>query len=306
MMPKRLDPTTLEVLAETTCGGGGGYGAAEYSAPGVYRSKSDIFSFFARAGVPARGQSSTRKWFVLESLQELNEEAGGDLAPPGIERVILRLANPQEYRGDMNTTQELIGHVNGVLKLEGLEVFLEGIKPRLRQVEASAPPPKPEGRPHEPAPDFVKIIGEPALGTVLVGRWQEAQKCMDAGAHLSAIVMMGSVLEGVLLAKAEANLPLVNKASAAPKDRTGKPRPLQDWSLSALIDVAYEVGWLQVDVKRFSHSLRGSRNIVHPYVHRLEKDSPDADTCAICWQVVRAAIADLLGGDKATTAGSKP
>jgi hypothetical protein len=160
----------------------------------------------------------------------------GDLVPSGIEKVILRLANPQEYRGDMNTTQAVLDHLNGVLKLEGLEVALDGIRPRLRQVQAAATPPKPKGRAHEPAPDFVRIIGEPRLGAILSDRWEEAQKCMDAGAHLSGIVMMGSVLEGVLLAKSETDLALVNQSAAAPKDKTGKPKPLHDWSLSALIE----------------------------------------------------------------------
>lgn len=305
MAAKKLDPSTLEVLAETICGGGGGYGAAEYSAPGVYRSKSEIHSFFSRAGVPAQGQSSTRKWFVLESLQELNREPGGDLVPPGIEKVIIRLANPQEYRGQMDTTEAVADHMNAVLRLEGIEVVLDRIRPRLRQVQAAAPAPKPKGKPREASPDFVKIIGEPVLGGILAGRWEEAQRCIEAGAHLSAIIIMGSVLEGVLFAKAEANPALVNRAAAAPKDKTGKPKMLHEWSLSSLIDVAHEVGWLQGDVKRFSHSLRDSRNIVHPYVHRLERDNPDADTCAICWQVVRAAVADLLGEDSTATAGGK-
>jgi hypothetical protein len=139
---------------------------------------------------------------------------------------------------------------------------------------------------------------EPRLAEILDGRWKEAQKCIDGGAHLSAIVMMGSVLEGILLSKVEGNPATANRASACPKDKAGKPRPFHEWSLSVLIDVACEVGWLQGDVKRFSHSLRESRNIVHPYFHRAIAEDPDADTCSICWQVVRAAVADLLGVDE--------
>jgi hypothetical protein len=67
--------------------------------------------------------------------------------------------------------------------------------------------------------------------------------------------------------------------------------------LGSLIEVAHQVGWLGGDVKRFSHALRESRNIVHPYVERLHAERPDLDTCSICWLVVRAAVADLLGGD---------
>lgn len=299
MAKKTLDASTLEVIAETICGGGGGSGAAEYTAPGVYRSKSEICAFFGRANAPARGQSSTRKWFVLESLQDLNQENGGDLVSRALEKVILRLANPQEYRGDMPLTQGVMNHLNRVLILEGLEVVLDGVRPRLREVQAGVPQQRPKGNVHETPPDFVRLGVEPRLAEILAGRWNEAQKCVDSAAHLSAIIMMGSVLEGVLLSKAESNLATVNRATAAPKDKTtGKPRAIHDWSISTLIDVAHEVGWLQGDVKRFSHSLRESRNIVHPYFHRTQPDDPDADTCSICWQVVRAAVSDLLEVEK--------
>ena len=308
MSKKRLDATTLEVIAETICGGGGGSGAVEYASPGVYRSKSEIFSFFGRANVAPKGESSTRKWFVLESLQRLNEEPNGHLVSAGIENLINRLANPQEYRGDIQTTQAVIDHLNRVLRLDGIEVVLDGVRPRLREVSpGTAPPSGPKTRVHEPPPNFVSLGVEPRLSEILVGRWNEAQKCVDAKVHLSAVIMMGSVLEGVLLSKAESNPSVVYRAKAAPKEKsTGNPKGLHEWSLSVLIDVAHEVGWLQGDVKRFSHSLRDSRNMVHPYFHRTQPDDPDADTCSICWQVVRAAVADLLEVEKATAAPKKP
>src|SRR5579883_2749844 len=92
-----LDGTTLEVIAETICGGSAGGGGANYSTPGPYRSKSEIISFFGRVGVQPRGESSTRKWFVLESLQYLNQHSTADL-----ESVLLRLASPLEYRNGAN------------------------------------------------------------------------------------------------------------------------------------------------------------------------------------------------------------
>jgi hypothetical protein len=303
-MPKKiLDSSTLEVLAETVCGGGGGSGAAEYSAPGIYRSKSEILSFFARTNVAAKGQSSTRKWFVLESLQGLNQEPDGDIVSAGIERVIARLANPQEYRGDVEILQAVMDHLNKVLRLEGIEIVLDGVRPRLREIQPGVLSPKPKGRVHEPPPNFVSLGVESRLSEILVGRWNEAQRCVDAAVHLSAVIMMGSVLEGVLLSKAEASATVAYKSKAAPKDRvTGQPKRLHEWSLASLIDVAHDVGWLQGDLKRFSHSLRESRNMVHPYFHRTQSDDPDADTCSICWQVVRAAVADLLEVEKASSA----
>jgi hypothetical protein len=46
MAQKRLDASTLEMIAPTICGGGGGSGASEYSVPGLCRSKPEILAFF--------------------------------------------------------------------------------------------------------------------------------------------------------------------------------------------------------------------------------------------------------------------
>lgn len=294
---KRLDDSTLEAIAETICGAGQGTGGG-YTAPGPYRSKTQILDFFRRAGVSPQGMSSTRKWFVLESLQVIN-------GTPNLDSVIKRLASPKEYRGDAEVTRAVTDHLNQILQVEGLELGVVGVEPQIRECRAAASVPKPKEAPMEAPPDFDRLVQDSSLADILTFRWAEAQRCFRADAHLSAIVMMGSILEGVLLHKAEHNLRTANQAKAAPRDRTGAVRPISDWSLSALVDVAHEVGWLQGDVKRFSHALRESRNIVHPYVQRLSKDRPDGDTCRICWQVVRAAVADLLEIDKQAS-GAKP
>ena len=287
---KRLDDSTLEAIAETICGAGEGAGGG-YSSPGPYKSKSEIYSFFDRAGVEPQGESSTRKWFVLESLQAVN-------GTNSLGQVLLRLASPREYRGDSEATQQMIDHLNQVLQVEGLEVVLLGVEPQIREKTPSISAPKPKERPLETPPNFQKLVSDATLADILSFRWEEAQKCVRAGAYLSVVIMMGSILEGVLLYKIEQDLKAANQTKACPKlGKTGKPKPIQDWGLSALIDVAHELGWLEGDVKRFSHALRDSRNIVHPYVERLYRERPDVDTCSICWQVVRAAVADLLGMD---------
>ena len=286
---KQLDDSTLEAIAEAICGSGEG-GGGGYDSPGPYRTKTQISEFFRRAGVNPQGMSSTRKWFVLESLQAINNTNH-------LEWVVLRLASPKEYRGDANVTQQMIRYLNQVLQVEGLEVALLGVDPQIRERRAAATPPKPKEKPIETPPDFKQFVQDNSLADILSFRWEEAQRCAQAEAHLAAVVMMGSILEGALLHKVEQDPKAANQAKTSPKDRTGKPRPIHEWNISALINVAHEVGWLQGDVKRFSHALRESRNIVHPYVQRLRRDRPDRDTCSICWQVVRAAVADLLGVD---------
>lgn len=299
MPNKRLDDTTLEAISELICGAGQGAGGGPaYEAPGPYRSKSEISAFFNRADVVPKGESSTRKWFVLESLHALNKEVTGYLLPTSLERVILRLANPKEYRGEAETTRKVIDYLNKILTVEGVEIALDGVHPVFREKSPSVAPNKPKKQEHIAPPDFYKLVTDPNLARILEMRWEEAQKCVEVEACLSAVILMGSILEGVLLHKIESNQQNAYIAKSAPKDRkTGEAKKLQDWGLSALIDVAHELGWLQGDVKRFSHALRESRNIVHPYMQRLLNEEPDKDTCSICWQVVRAAIADLLGSD---------
>jgi hypothetical protein len=60
-----------------------------------------------------------------------------------------------------------------------------------------------------------------------------------------------------------------------------------------MINVAHEAGWLDLDVKKFSHALREFRNLIHPYQQMMERSFPDKDTSEISWLVVQAASNDL-------------
>ena len=104
---KRLDDSTLEAFAEAICGAGKGAGGG-YESPGPYRSKSQVCDFFRRAGVDPSGMSSTRKWFVLESLQAINGTSQ-------LDSVLKRLASPKEYRGDAAVTQTVRAAAAAVL-----------------------------------------------------------------------------------------------------------------------------------------------------------------------------------------------
>ena len=71
-----------------------------------------------------------------------------------------------------------------------------------------------------------------------------------------------------------------------------------DWSLAQMIDVACELGYLKIDVRKFSHALRDFRNYIHPYQQMSSQFAPDKHTAEICIQVLRAAIASLGGSRK--------
>ena len=145
------------------------------------------------------------------------------------------------------------------------------------------------------APSFSQLTGANIdLENCLQSRWLEAQRCMYAKAYLSAVIMMGSILEGLLLAKAQSNAAIAYQAKAAPKDKTGKTIAIPDWNLNTLLDISIELGWIKSDRGAFGHALRQSRNIVHPWAEVSAKANFDAATARTSWSVLRAAVDDLI------------
>jgi len=129
---------------------------------------------------------------------------------------------------------------------------------------------------------------------ILESRYDEANRCLQNGAPLASIFMAGSVLEGLLLGMACANPKQFNQSKCSPKGtENGKVRPFQSWTLAQFIEVACDQGYLQLDVKKFSHELRDFRNYIHPYQQLASGFKPDEHTARICLQVLRAAIASL-------------
>jgi len=140
-----------------------------------------------------------------------------------------------------------------------------------------------------------KIPTAGPLAPILESRLSEAVRCLNADAPLAVIFHCGSILEGLLLGVASANAQQFNQAPNSPKDKAAKVKQFPDWTLAEFIDVACELGYLKLDVKKFSHSLRDFRNYIHPYEQMSSRFNPDKHTAEICLQVLRAAIACLSG-----------
>jgi hypothetical protein len=271
-----MDKQTLESIAEMICG-----------EPGpVYRKGWELTEFFKRVGFSnLQHDGTTRKWWTLSTLETLTDN--------NLKAVILRLADPKEYRGDKKVVDSAIQQLNMILSIEGFEIVLEGIKPRLIQKDAKLyDSSDDELIPIDP-PDFSKLSLEPGLGNILEERWNEAQKCMNSEAYLAGTIIMGSMLEGILLSVINKNPSIANRAKCSPKDKVGVVKVFGDWNLSEMINVAHEVGWLGLDVKKYSHVLREFRNLIHPYQQWITDTRPDDDTCKMNWLVVQAAVNDL-------------
>ncbi len=132
------------------------------------------------------------------------------------------------------------------------------------------------------------------LKNIINTRLREIELCINNKIHLSAIILIGSTLEGLLLNIAKNDIKNFNKTTSSPKNKEGKTLPLEKWTLANLIDTSYELKYIDKDVKDFSHILRNFRNYIHPN-HQLKCNfSPDEYTVKICWQVLRAVVADII------------
>lgn len=174
-----------------------------------------------------------------------------------------------------------------------LEALAGYVKSAIKFVDTGAFE-KPKKIIHAP-PDLTRLTTSvPGLKDELDRRWREAQKCVHIEAFTSAIILMGSVLEGLLLARAQLEASTAYQSSRAPRDKNGKAVAIQDWTLSSLIDVATDIGWLKTDRGKFSHALRESRNVVHPWQAVMSRANFDAATCTTSWHVLDSSVNDLI------------
>ena len=123
---------------------------------------------------------------------------------------------------------------------------------------------------------MTKLKLDSIVATILDKRIDEINKIIQIGASLSAIIMCGSVLEGILLGIATNNIKEFNQCKCSPKSKVdGKVLPFNDWTLSNFIDAAHESNFIGLDVKKYSHSLRDFRNYIHPYQQMSSRFDPD-------------------------------
>lgn len=277
-----MDASTKYKIAEFICGDNN-------EKHPIYRSSSYLTRFFQDIGINATHDGSSRNPWTASIISNLN---GHDL-----QKVILRLASPKLYGGDREQIKLALTTLNEILAVEGLKIRINGIEPQLKKeapnynFEETEITTERELKPLPP-PNFENLGLESGIAEILQHRWDEIQICIDSKATVSAVIMMGSMLEGFLMGTMQRNPRVANSSASAPK-KDEKVKHFADWTLNDMIEVAHEVGWIQLDVKKFSHALRDFRNIIHPYQQLAYRTFPDMDTCNISWLVVQAACNDI-------------
>ncbi len=212
-------------------------------------------------------------------------------------RVFLRTARP-----------ELIGNVLGALLERRLLKNPDGLKDnevaRYRSIidRFGGSAPRRAEVSADPETELLKRVFQPellrrlpldaALSEALAARMSEAHACIEGKAYLAAVILSGSVLEGLCLGYGSRIAERVNRAYAA---QYKKPAPqFHAWKLREWIEILGRLSDLSPNVEKFGHALRDFRNFVHPAEQLAHRFAPDQHTARIGFQVVVAAIEDLV------------
>jgi hypothetical protein len=262
-----------------------------------YRSGPQLVQFFNGLGFnDSYGQGfPSRSTYTDQRLAKIN-------GAPELDKCIKILFAPVNFISRVSELDDLIKDFNHYLAFDKWKIIRNGAEITFAKLDKIDIDEKtPITIPNED--DFLKrefqeisleSIGlDVTITEILKLRVDEIEKCLSADAPLSVIFLAGSTLEGVLLGIALKCPKEFNQSKSSPRDKDGKVKQYPDWSLSNLIDVAYEVGLLAEDVKKFSHSLRDFRNYIHPYQQMSSRFNPDKHTAKISWQVLKAALFQL-------------
>ena len=260
-----------------------------------YRSGPKLVSFFNDLGFnDSYGQGFPSRWmYTDEKLTQIN-------GTPELDKCIKKLFAPVNFIGRFTELDNFIKEFNQFLAFDKWKVIRNEAEitfakaDKINFDDSSGGIKEDEFLKREFSEISLERIGLDGIVTeTLKHRFEEIKKCLTAEAPLSVLFLAGSTLEGILLGIALKHPKKFNQSKSSPKDKEGKVKQFQDWTLSNYIDVAYDVGLLMEDVRKFSHSLRDFRNYIHPYAQVSSGFNPDKHTATICWQVLKAAIYQL-------------
>jgi hypothetical protein len=162
--------------------------------------------------------------------------------------------------------------------------------------EIAAAPVAGQGGTNDPVPAFSALSADKSMQAILNRRWAEVQQCISAQANLAATVMMGGLLESLLLARInlEPNKGQVYTAKSTPKDKAGKPLPLSDWKLVAMVGVGHDLGWITKSAKDVGNVLRDFRNYIHPHKEHTDGVVITDEDALMFWDVCKAITRQVL------------
>jgi hypothetical protein len=125
--------------------------------------------------------------------------------------------------------------------------------------------------------------------------YAELQCVKVAAAAKSRYVLCGGLIEALLLDALLQEEAKAKATSRSPKLKGGaQVKPLLDWNLGELIDIALDLQIIETDAEQFSHGVRNYRNLIHPGGAE-ESSAPIAlrIRVAVCWMCSRLSVRSL-------------
>jgi len=262
------------------------------------RSGRMLVDFFNALGFhDSYGLGFPSRWFYTEDkLNQLNGTAT-------LDQCIKNVFAPINYIENYQLMYDLIEEFNKYLMYDGWNIYLNENEISFKKVnfklaDLYTPNTKKVKTEEEfiniqiAALNFTKLPIENSLIPIIKSRMGEIENCLNSKSPLATIFLCGSVLEGILFAIAYKNMKEFNMATSSPK-KDGKVKTFDGWGLKDYIDVAKELGYIDEDVKKFSHVLQDFRNYIHPYQQMVNQFNPSIETAKLCVQVVKIAIQQI-------------
>ena len=260
-----------------------------------YRSGPKLVQFFNDLGFnDSYGHAFPSRWLYTD--QKLDEINGA----PELEKCIKNVFAPVNFLGRYQELDSYIKDFNQLLAFDGWKIVRNGSDITFQKMDKveidsdSSEATENEFLNREFTNVNLQGLGlESVVSDVLQYRIKEIEKCFSSNSPLAVILLAGSTLEGIFLGLAIKYPRQFNTAKSSPKDSNGKVRQFHEWNLSGFIDVATDIGLIQHDTQKFSHSLRDFRNYIHPFEQMSSGFNPREHTAKICLQVLKAAISEI-------------
>lgn len=130
---QKFSPQYIDELAECITGGSAGSSAPSI---GIYRTGYEIVRFFRSLGYEVTYRNWSRVPFTRDLLIQINtEESGFDK----IVRITERLLDPRDYVSREDKLDNVVNHLNEILKYDGFELTKIGTTYRLLEAGGTAP-----------------------------------------------------------------------------------------------------------------------------------------------------------------------
>ena len=238
----------------------------------------------------------SRKDYTTSKIRALNGTSG-------IDECIKKTFAPVNFVENYQLMYDLIEEFNKHLMHDGWNIYLNGNEISFKKVSFKvADLYTPDTKKEKTEEEFInikieslnlsKLPIENTLIPIIKSRMDEIENCLNSKSPLATIFLSGSVLEGILFAIAYKNMKEFNMAKSSPK-RDGKVKGFEEWGLKDYIDVSKELGYIDEDVKKFSHVVQDFRNYIHPYQQMAQQFNPSIETAKLCVQVVKIAIQQI-------------